>query len=61
MTPIDPCPFCGSKTPDISTTTVGYHTEDYVVRCTQCGAHGPVGGLTWGEAVDLWNTRTAPR
>lgn len=62
------CPFCGEENPMVMELVnpdppVGMSFDPYVVRCSNCGAQGPV--AKWGRgathpktaAVELWNQR----
>nr|WP_312970663.1 Lar family restriction alleviation protein [Brucella intermedia] len=59
---LKPCPFCGSDR-----ITVQCIRDGQQAICKDCGSkgkpvfHGPKGpDVTWGEAVDAWNTRPIP-
>jgi len=50
---LEPCPFC-----DADDATLVHQQRK--VRCTQCGADGPV-GETAAQGERLWNVRATPR
>lgn len=48
---LTPCPFCGNLTPQIDTSSVGFHAV-----CLQCGMASR-GYDTKAQAIAAWNTR----
>jgi len=62
--PIDPCPFCGDKGPEIAMDDfAGQSAPEYWVECNCCGAHGPQAriGCRWDEFEDLTGTELIAR
>jgi Lar family restriction alleviation protein len=66
-----PCPFCGGIKFHRNSKAKSYFakkkakrdqrdTSNYLVRCTKCGAKGPL-SHSEGEADVAWNTRISPR
>lgn len=66
---LEPCPFCGGTKFQQNTKAKGYFikkraeragtdTSNYLIRCTGCGAKGPL-MHSEQEARDAWNTRAA--
>lgn len=55
-----PCPFCGSKSVEISNPLTVNNTKLFNVRCLTCGASS--GGLTsrCPSAAENWNLRVTP-
>lgn len=51
-----PCPFCGSYSLSVTSSSCGHGmTEDHVL-CFSCGAKGPsTQGDTKQVAIDAWN------
>ena len=67
MTNLNPCPFCGGKKFHVNTKAKSYFikkqaerekrdTSNYIVRCTGCGAKGPLKHSA-DEATAAWNLR----
>jgi len=54
---LKPCPFCGGEA---ETGFEDWHTGGHV-KCTKCGAIGPVWSNDTQEAVDAWNARSPDR
>jgi hypothetical protein len=62
MTPLEPCPFCGTGSPDIQTGTPDREGTPTNRICVACGATGPWCYEREGEhqcSDNLWNTRLA--
>jgi len=64
---LSPCPFCGGVKFQQNTKAKSYFVKkraersgndpsNHIVRCTKCGAKGPLGHSP-DEAAALWNTR----
>lgn len=64
---LKPCPFCGGGKFHANTKAKGYFlkrqaerekrdTSNHLVRCTKCGAKGPLMHSP-AEAAEAWNTR----
>ena len=60
-----PCPFCGGRKMEVVVDAHGEVNNGYV-RCTQCGARGPILSAYYRQdtdglktiAVESWNRRT---
>jgi Lar family restriction alleviation protein len=68
--PLKPCPFCAGTKFHTNTRAKGYFikkqmerekrdTSNYLIRCTKCGAKGPLKHSAQ-EAADAWNARLTP-
>jgi hypothetical protein len=71
--PIDPCPFCGDKGPELEDDEFDHSSHasgpvEYWVKCGCCGARGPEARVGCRddeeeeidlelEAITMWNTR----
>jgi Lar family restriction alleviation protein len=57
--PLEPCPFCGSTSPNVG---VGDRGENFALRhyvtCQGCGGEGP-SETTEAAAIDAWNRRAS--
>ena len=53
-TPLIPCPFCISTTPEFR--VLSRPAGQYAVGCIECGAWGPLADSR-NEAIVRWNTR----
>lgn len=54
MSDLENCPFCGGKAEMV---VYSYYNDDFVVRCTKCGATVPIWRETEEEAARQWNKR----
>ena len=63
-----PCPFCGGLKHQCNTKAKGYFikkaaeragkdSSNYLIRCTKCGAKGPL-EHSETDAIAAWNRRT---
>ena len=54
MSDLKNCPFCGGQAEMV---VYSYYNDDFVVRCTKCGATVPIWRETAEEAARQWNKR----
>lgn len=54
---LKPCPFCASR--QVAVQSHAGPATVFAVRCENCAAEGPL-GMTYAEAIKLWNHRPKP-
>ena len=60
---LEPCPFCGKrdlKVEGIKPHGLPEYDREYVVRCSDCNARGPMFCADGEHVVNAWNTRIRP-